>query len=292
MAPINCTECGCAISDGSVVCGSCGIPAYFSKEPLFGDFDGDGKRTLNDVKVAADIVIERTRQAISTAQDRAQSYFDALKKDSRTGLCDVDTDLGTAPDARSPRDCAKFVSAVESTIDIKFASIMERKAKDEEFLTYVDGQIITASVRNIYRNAIGFTPPEIDAACKLSEAVLAPSAEERKNLIRAAAGVAGGTAGIGMILGGIGVALGWGAGVGAAITGWLVGTAMAGPIGWIMAGVTLAGISSYFAVSADRQVSSESFINALKASVGAATTSIWSEHEGPLTQALESVNAA
>jgi len=45
---------------------------------------------------------------------------------------------------------------------------MRSKTDADRFLSYVDGQILTASVRNVFRSALGNIPPQIDAACNLS----------------------------------------------------------------------------------------------------------------------------
>ncbi|MBM3273125.1 hypothetical protein FJY94_07785 [Candidatus Kaiserbacteria bacterium] len=74
---------------------------------------------------------------------------------------------------------------------------MNDKANGDRFLTFTDSQILTASVRNLFKNALDAVPPQIEAACKLSEAILAPSATEREQLIKSAVGIGGGAAGIG-----------------------------------------------------------------------------------------------
>ena len=288
MAIVKCSECEKEVSDLSIVCIGCGVPIAIVKGDVFGDFDGDGKRTLGDVKAAVAILIDMTSSAADAAVLQAREWINALQTDSSPDTSADDVGSRPAPGTQSALDCARFVSAVESTIDANFAAIMERKDKGAEFLTYVDGQIIAASVRNIFRNAIGFTPPEIDAACKLAEAVVAPSADERQKLVRAAIGIAGSAAGIGMIIAAIGNALGWGAGVVAAVTTFFVGTSMAGPLGWMIAGITLAGVASYFAVSSNQLTVTDKFMKVLKASTRAATESIWLLHEEALRQAIDS----
>lgn len=292
VAIVNCSECGKEVSDVSVLCIGCGAPVAITKGSVFGDFDGDGERTLADVKAAVDILIDKTSIAADAAVLQARAWFNALNAGGSKIPPAVDMDSRPMPGSQSALDCARFISAVESTIDAKFAAVMERKGKDVGGITYVDGQIITASVRNIFRNAVGFTPPEIDTACHLAEAVVAPSAGERQKLIRAAIGIGGSATGIGMMLAAVGAVLGWGAGVVAAITTFFVGTAMAGPVGWMIAGITLAGVASYFAVSSNEMIVTDQFMKVLKASTSAATESIWLTHEEVLRKAIESGSRA
>lgn len=292
MALVTCSECGREVSDLSVICIGCGVPVALVRQDVFGDFDGDGKRTLADIKAAVEILIDKTSSASDAAVDQAREWLNILQKGRKNDASAGDGVTRPEPGTQSALDCSRFVSAMESTIDLKFAGIMERKDKSAEFLTYVDGQIITASVRNIFRNALGMTPPEVDTACKLAEAVLAPSADERQKLVRAAIGIGGSAAGIGMILAAIGTALGWGAGVVVAVTTFFVGTAMAGPIGWMIAGVTLAGVASYFAVSSNQLIRTDKFMKVLKSSTRAATEAIWVAHGEALTKVVDSGNHA
>jgi hypothetical protein len=178
----------------------------------------------------------------------------------------------------------EFNGLLESTIDVKFAQIMNGKAANERFLTYVDAVTLTTSVRNIFKNKLKITPPQVEAACKLSEAVLAPSGKERENLIKAALGIGGGTAGIAMIIGGIGAALGWGAGMISAAVAFFVGIPIAGPIGWISAGVAIAAIAGYFALTGSPQKDTERFLRVLKNSTSEAVDAIWAQYEEPLSQ--------
>lgn len=178
----------------------------------------------------------------------------------------------------------EYKGLLESTIDAKFAEIMNGKVANERFLTYVDAVTLTTSVRNIFKNKLKITPPQVEAACKLSEAVLAPSGKERENLIRAAVGIGGGTAGIAMIIGGIGAALGWGAGVIAAVVAFFAGSSIAGPIGWITAGVAIAAIAGYFALTGSPQKDTERFMRVLKSSTSQAVDAIWPQYEEQLSQ--------
>jgi len=178
----------------------------------------------------------------------------------------------------------EFKAALESTIDVKFADVMRSKADADKCLSYFDALTMTAAVRNIFKTKLRVTPPQIEAACKLSEAVLAPTAKERENLIKAAVGVAGGAAGIAMIIGGVGAALAWGAGVVATVTAFFVGASFAGPVGWMVAGAALTVIAGYFALTGNKHKDTERFLCVLKSSASEAVDAIWPQYEADLAK--------
>ena len=287
MALIRCSECDREISDKSVACVGCGAPT--SPTQLFGDLDGDGKIGLADLRIA----LERVREGVTSATDtlltqgkelfksNEQSEIDALASQKPSS---ADTAQHTTPE--SAEACQKFQAALRGTIDVKFAEIMRGKVAGERFLTYVDAQSLTASVRNVFTNALGTVPPQIDTACYLSEMVLSPSASERQRLLKTAAGVGGGAAGIAMVISGAAAALGWGASVAATVTAFFVGTSLAGPFGWVIAGISLAGVAAYFATTSNDQVDTERFMKVLRNSVANGVIAIWGTHESALSKAL------
>lgn len=169
-----------------------------------------------------------------------------------------------------------FIAEVKTTIDVKRAEITAKKSEDT-MMSYFDLLIITLAVRNIFKNRLSVIPKQVEVACLLAEAAMAPTTAERCNRIKAAIGIGGGVAGLAMVIGGIVLALGWGAGVVSAICGWFAGTSMLGPIGWIASGVAVAGIAGYFAFSGDDASRSERAINALKNGMEGAIEAIWPE---------------
>ncbi len=171
----------------------------------------------------------------------------------------------------------QFKASLDSSIDAKFASIMSTKTPKDRYLNYIDALTLTTMVRNVFNNRLGTTPPQVEAACRLSEAVLAPTAREREDHIKAAVAVGGGAAGIGMILAGIGAILGWGAGVWAAIVTFFTGVQLLGPIAWIAGGLAVAGVAGYFALTGNPQKDTERFLAVLKSSCGQAVDAIWEE---------------
>jgi hypothetical protein len=282
MAMIKCGECGRDISDKAPACVGCGAPVVAgSSTKVVGDVDGDGKVGMSDVKAAfgvlgskaADLAQEAAKQGKEMLKSQSQKDAEAVKAMSQ-GFGDAKPTLSSESD----RNCSAFKAALESTIDAKYAEIMRGKTDTDRYLTYIDGQILTASVRNVFKGTLRVTPPQVEAACNLSDAILAPSNEERQRLLKTAVGAGGGAAGIGMVIAGVGSALGWGASVFAGVSAFFTGAAVAGPIGWMVGGVTLAAIAAYFATTSDKHKDTDRFLKVLKSSSARAVDAIWPEH--------------
>jgi len=289
MAMIKCSECGKDISDTAPACIGCGAPMAVATATS----DNSNKFDVGGIKSA---VANVTTKILETAEAAAEQGKELLKSKQQKDADAVEHlaknfDASTLQSRSADLPRARFTSALDSTIDVKFAEIMSGKADAEKCLTFVDGQILTASVRNVFKNAINVVPAQIEAACKLSEAILAPSVQEREQLIKSAVGIGGGAAGISMIIAGIGGALGWGAGIIASVTALFTTTSFAGPAGWAIAGVTLAGIAAYFATTSSHAIDTERFLNVLKSSIDRATEAIWPEYETALVKILDSESA-
>lgn len=290
MAMIKCSECGKDISDKAPACVGCGAPiAVAAAKP-----EGGGRFNMGNLRSAFSTVAITVKEAAETAAGQGKELIKSQQQKDTEAVERLATGFSeNSPQTQSASDksCARFKSALDSTINFKFAEIMSNKTDADRFLTFVDGQILTASVRNVYKNALDVVPPQIEAACKLSEAILAPSATEREQLIKSAVGIGGGAAGIGMIIAGVGSALGWGAGIIASVSAFFVGTSLVGPAGWAIAGITLAGIAAYFATTSNQAKDTERFLNVLKSSTSRAIEAIWPEHEAALVKVLDSESA-
>ncbi|MDD2337882.1 MAG: hypothetical protein PHD01_15070, partial [Geobacteraceae bacterium] len=254
-----------------------------------GDLNGDGKIDWEDFKIALSrskkYASDKVNDVVSLAQDKMKSAQekDAAAVEELVKNFEKDVQIEKS---ESQVNREKFQSALTSTIDVKFAEIMVSKKESEAYLTYVDAQILTAKVRGIFKNVLSVTPPQVEAACLLSETILAPSTKDKENNIKAAIGIAGGTAGIGIVIGAIGSALGWGAGIIATLGAWFVGTSIAGPIGWGAAGLSLAVIAGYFASTSNQQTDTERFLRVLKSSIVRAVDAIWLQYETELSRAV------
>lgn len=305
MAMIKCSECGKDISDKAAACVGCGAPILVagdtqadastaSTSTATGDLNGDGKVDFEDFKIAlsrskkyasekVDDAIKFGKEKLQSAKERDAAAVEKLAKEFG------DTPPVEKTESQIIRD--KFKAALESTIDVKVADIMRSKKESDVYLTYIDAQILTTSVRNVFKSALSVSPPQIEASLMLSEAVLAPSAKEKANLIKAAAGIGGGTAGIGIVIASIATALGWGASAGAGLAAFFTGTSFAGPIGWGVAGLSLAAIAGYFASTSNNQNDSERFIKVLKSSTAKGIDAVWDEHEAVLSKIVTTKTA-
>lgn len=299
MAMIKCANCGKDISAPANFCCYCGSSlatssvnqensTYQTSEKV-GDLNGDGKIDWEDFKIALSrskkYASNKVKDIVSLAQNKMKSAQekDAAAVEELVKTFEKDVQIKKS-DSQVNRE--KFQSALASTIDVKFAEIMVSKKETETYLTYVDAQILTAKVRGIFKNVLSVTPPQVEAACLLSETILAPSTKDKENKIKAAIGIGGGTAGIGIIIGAIGSAVGWGAGTIAALGAWFAGTSIAGPIGWGAAGLSLAVIAGYFASTSNQQTDTERFMRVLKNSTVRAVDAIWPQYETELSRAV------
>ena len=171
----------------------------------------------------------------------------------------------------------EFQTLVSQTIDAKIIELISTKP-DEPCINYTDSQSISLVVKNIFIKPLRVCPKEIEAVCNLSEAVLAPTKLEKIKKIKATVGLVGGVSGIGMIIGSVGVALGWGTSVIAGVTTFFSGVGLFGPIGLAVSGVSIVAIASYFTFSSDKATNHEKYVLTLKSSLSVAIDKIWDEH--------------
>ena len=167
-----------------------------------------------------------------------------------------------------------FVGQIKSAISQKCTVLTSEK----NAISYNEGKGITASVNGVFDSCLGFVPKQISTACDLALVFIAPSMKEKMERIKTIATTVGGLVGLAAIITGIGIAVGWGAGTIAAITAWFVGASVAGPVGWIVSGVSIAVIAGYFYFSDSEAANSERFENALKGGLEKAIDEIWNEY--------------
>ena len=289
MAMIKCAECGKAISDKASSCVGCGAPVIVT-QPSNGshsDANVDGvsvfERLKNSVTGSAEAVAQRgeklfrsDEQVDAASIEELAREFSALKQDA-------------LPETAT--NCARFKSALESTIDAKFAEVMRGKTGADRFLSYVDGQILTASVRNVFRSALGSIPPQIEAACTLSEAIVAPSGEGRGRLGRTAIGIGGGATGIGIIAYALNDLVGK-KGLLASVKNAVISPDPSGSIALIVLGVTVAGIAGYFSTRSNKHADTQRFLTVMKNSSRRAVDAIWPQHEIALIRAMNNESTA
>ncbi|WP_051937883.1 tetratricopeptide repeat protein [Ferriphaselus sp. R-1] len=244
-----------------------------------GDISGDGVVDYEDFKLAV------TKPKVLPAAGKNEPSVGHTEVDRLTSLTQEAQPVKMT-ESQIKRE--KFKAALESTIDAKFANIMSSKSGDDKFLTYFDAQILTTSVRNIFKNLLQIVPAQIEAALQLSEMVVAPTKLEKITHLKAAIGIGGAVTGIGLVLTGVGAALGWGASAVTAFTTFFTGAHLLGPLAWAASGVTLAGFAAYFATTSDKYKDSEKFIKVLKSSTSKGVDAIWDEYQVELSKIVTS----
>ena len=168
-------------------------------------------------------------------------------------------------------------------IDGTISDLMRVKNGDQTLTTF-DMMSVTTKVKNIYRLPLKDMPPQIEAACGFAMAVVDPSAAGRIKTLKHVLSVVGGSAGIGMIIAGVGGVLGWGAGIITTVVTFFTGAAVAGPIGWIAGGIGVTAIAGYFALHKNDSSLSQKAIKVLKEGITKAIPPVWAEHEAVLRE--------
>lgn len=164
-------------------------------------------------------------------------------------------------------------------IDTAYAEIVTKKDAEHQYVTYHEFQAICHMVKNFFVSRVGDNVKEIDSACELALAVLAPDAATRLKHVKMAYSMLSGLAGVTAIITGIGMALGWGTGVIQAVVVFFTGTSTTGPVGFAVAGLALVGIAAYFVFSNEDEISlSNKAMKALKDGVKAALPEVWKSY--------------
>lgn len=176
----------------------------------------------------------------------------------------------------------KLLFAVDHAIDMRMAC-----KQDGEFFAYEDAHDICSRVRMFFNKVLGFVPPEIEGSCLIGETLVAPGMLEKIELLKKALMVLGPLSGTGMIIGGIGLILGWGSGIIAAITAWFTGISLTGPLALIFGGIGVATIATYFAFSDDKSTYACKFRDIMRKSLAESIHLIWNQH-GSALHAMES----
>lgn len=276
------------VLENATTCMGCGAPIVILSSRI-GNGYGASKIDLEDIKSVFINIFDKSTTTVKKTKEFVEEAFKSSEVKDQEDIDKLSKEFNSQKENDKTEhniDIEKFKSALKSTIDIKFAEIISSKTATEKFLTYVDAQIMTATVRNVFKTILSLTPPQVEAACNLSEAVLAPSAAEKQNLIKSTIGLSGGTAGIGLVIGGVASALGWGASAVASVTAFFVGTSMAGPAGFIVAGFGLAAVAGYFATTSNKETNTERFLKVLRSAMSKAVDAIWEQHGDALTIAV------
>ena len=152
-----------------------------------------------------------------------------------------------------------------------------KRKESDGTITYENAKLVIADVQRVFLNAIDTVPGNVQSACSLALAPLAPSAQERVMLVKNAIATVSGVGGIAALIAALGAALGWGAGVIASVTAWFTGASLLGPLAWAAIGVSLTVIAGYF-VMKDSVDKFDVFENALIKGVSSTIDGIWNEY--------------
>lgn len=167
----------------------------------------------------------------------------------------------------------KFIACLSQSI--KFAC--SRLKEPDGSISYENANLVVAEVQRTFLQSMGTVPGNIQTACSLALAPVAPSAQERVKLIKNAISTISGVSGIAAIITGVGLALGWGAGAIAAVVSWFTGAALLGPIAWAAVGVSLTVMAGYFAFK-DSSVKIDVFGNSLINGITPEIKNIWEQY--------------
>ena len=181
----------------------------------------------------------------------------------------------------------RFLFAVDHAIDLRMAS-----KRDGEFFAYEDAHDVCSRVRIFFTKALGFVPPEIEGSCLIGETLVAPTMIEKMDLLKKAVAVLGPVAGVGMIIAGVGLILGWGAGVIAAITAYFAGTSLTGPLALIFGGIGIAAIATYFALKDDKSTYGAKFRELMRKTLEDSIHMIWDKYASALSAAQYEIETA
>ena len=186
----------------------------------------------------------------------------------------------------------QFKSQLATTIKAKYVEVLAEKkqtaGKDVAILTDADALSITNYVRGVFKARLDVVPDKVEAACKFSEALVAPSTVAKIKLLKAAIGLSGGIGGLAILIAAIGSALGWGAAMVTTVHTilvkigvWFCIIAAPVPGGFTIpllvgaGGVLLASLSVYFSLTGTQTQRAEKFRKTLENSTFNAVDQIW-----------------
>lgn len=164
-------------------------------------------------------------------------------------------------------------------IDTQIQGILQHKPENRQFLEYHDLQRLSTAVEGIWIKHCGETPAEIKSALIMSQAVMAGDLATKITLIKHLLSGAGLITGLGIILGGVGTILGWGAGIITTIITAINGVALAGPLALIALGAAASLIAGYMMFSnMPEEELSRKAVQILKQGVNDALPHVWKSY--------------
>lgn len=181
-----------------------------------------------------------------------------------------------------PKSLTELQTTMDKIITVKKFQILERKAVDAQYLNYGDYSDICTTIKQSWCEMMDEedAPKAIQSVCYMTLAIVAPDLKEKAKLISQAKAAASGIAGIGAIIGAIGMALGWGTGLIGTVTAFFCGAPILGPLGLLVGGALLAAIAAYFAIESKNEAKiSEKAEKVLRDGLSKALEGLWAMRE-------------
>lgn len=100
---------------------------------------------MTGLKSAVSTVTAKAKETAEAAAEHGKEMMKSKHQKDAEAIDRLARGFGedpTQPASASDHACARFKAALGSTIDVKFAEIMNGKADANKFLTFVDSQIL------------------------------------------------------------------------------------------------------------------------------------------------------
>jgi len=215
-------------------------------------------------------------RAMTLALDWVLNGEKQLRKRRRKSLWEAIT--GSKPREPASPELERFENRVEHIIDSAKLEAASREG-GTGIMTREDFDQLKENVCMAFERRIGFKPAQVQAACLMAEALMEPSTAKRKRIIKQASAISGGASGIGMVIGGVGMALGWGQGFIQSVIALFVGGPVLWPIALVVGGVTLGAIAAkmYFSKETPAETADRA-LNVLRKGLEGATEALWPDY--------------
>ncbi len=215
-------------------------------------------------------------RAMTLALDWVLNGEKQLRKRRRKSLWEAIT--GSKPRELASPGRERFEKRVEHIIDSAKLEAASREGRTG-IMTREDFDSLKENVYMAFERRIGFKPAQVQAACLMAEAVMEPSNAKRKRMIKEAAAIGGGASGMCMVIGGVGMSLGWGQGLIHTVTAFFVGGPVFGPLALLAGGLTLAAVAAHMYFSKETPAeTADRAVNVLRKGVKGATEALWPDY--------------
>lgn len=177
-----------------------------------------------------------------------------------------------------PQNITEAQSHMANFISQEKEKILKKKSWGCQYMEYGEFVTLCNKIQVEYSRIMGIetSVKEVEAACCMAQAVIAPDLRTRLKVIKKAGGLLTGMAGVAAIISAIGMALGWGATVTTLVINFFIGVNFVPVIGWGVTGAGLLVIAGYFILHEENPfVISDKAEQALRKSITAAIEKTW-----------------